>query len=142
MELEESKYFYLDSDYCINKLDKNLKIIRYDGMINYNSGMTNHYKENRMLRERELTRVLGEGKRLKAFIVIRENKETEIQEVRDNAIIVVYSFETHKKITLFAPSPNRLENLYHAIGEVPDDNIIGKSEENTLKGYNGIYNYC
>lgn len=142
MELEESKYFYLDSDYCINKLDKKLKIIRYDGMINYNSGMTNHYKENRMLRERELTRVLGEGKRLKAFIVIRENKETEIQEVRDNAIIVVYSFETHKKITLFAPSPKRLENLYQAIGEVADENIIAKSENNTLKGYNGIYNYC
>lgn len=142
MKFDESELFYQqDSESSIEKLNKEIEVKRYDGPINYQSGMTAHYEENRIIREKELKRLLGEGKRTMAFTVNRANKEPEIQEIRDNAIIIVYSFNTHKRITLFAPPPRRLEFLYNSIGEIADENIMIKSEENAKKGYNRIYNY-
>jgi len=87
----------------------NIIIRKYDGLINYKSGLTTHYKESRQYREKQLIKLLGIGKPVDTFLVNKAaNKDIEIQEILDNAIINVYSFSTHKKITLFAPPPERI----------------------------------
>lgn len=127
----------LDMD-MIDSLDE-VKINKYIGEINYNSGFTIHYESDRVFREMELIRLLGEGKRIEAFIVDKGNNDKQIHELLDNAILNVYSFDTHKKITLFAPKPERIIFLYNSIGEFPPDWIIEKSELNVRKGYNEIF---
>jgi hypothetical protein len=120
---------------------QNIIVKKYDGLINYESGLTTHYKENRLFREKQLIQLLGRGKPVDTFLVDKEaaNKDIEIQEILDNAIINVYSFSTHKKITLFAPPPERIIYLYEAVGEIPPEELVFKSEDNTRKGYNKIY---
>lgn len=130
-----------DLDERIDKslLKGNLKVKRYEGEINYNSGFTAHYKGNRIFREMELNRLLKKGKRVDAFVVDEGNNDIQIQEILDNAILNVYSFHTHKKITLFAPPPERIISLYNSIGEFPPEWLIKKSEFNVRKGYNKIF---
>lgn len=119
---------------------RNIIIKKYNGLINYESGLTTHYKESRQCRENQLIKLLGIGKPVDTFLVDKaENKDIEIQEILDNAIINVYSFSTHKKITLFAPPPERIIYLYEAVGEIPPEELVFKSEDNTRKGYNKIY---
>lgn len=117
----------------------NAIVKKYDGLINYESGLTTHYKESRQYREKRLIKLLGIGKPVDTFLVDKANKDIEIQEILDNAIINVYSFSTHKKITLFAPPPERIIYLYEAVGEIPPEELVFKSEDNTRKGYNKIY---
>ena len=117
----------------------NAIVKKYDGLINYESGLTTHYKESRQYREKRLIKLLGIGKPVDTFLVDKANKDIEIQEILDNAIINVYSFSTHKKITLFAPVPERIIYLYEAVGEIPPEELVFKSEDNTRKGYNKIY---
>lgn len=142
--MEKYKSIILKSEdfgFCrIGKVDKDLKIEIYTKLINYNSGLTAHYEISRQLRERELIRVIGLGKRIDAFIVSRVGKPSEIQEVLDNGIIKVYSHETHKKITLFAPTPERLEFLYNSVGKTVCEHLLKRSEHNTKNGYNKILN--
>ena len=118
----------------------NAIVKKYDGLINYESGLTTHYKESRQYREKRLIKLLGIGKPVDTFLVDKvANKDIEIQEILDNAIINVYSFSTHKKITLFAPPPERIIYLYEAVGEIPPEELVFKSDDNTRKGYNKIY---
>jgi len=118
----------------------NAIVKKYDGLINYESGLTTHYKESRQYREKQLIKLLGIGKPVDTFLVNKAaDKDIEIQEILDNAIINVYSFSTHKKITLFAPPPERIIYLYEAVGEIPPEELVFKSEDNTRKGYNKIY---
>ena len=117
----------------------NAIVRKYDGLINYESGLTTHYKESRQYREKQLIKLIGVGKPIKTFLVNRADKDIEIQEILDNAIINVYSFSTHKKITLFAPPPERIIYLYEAVGEIPPEELVFKSEDNMRKGYNRIY---
>lgn len=117
----------------------NAIVRKYDGLINYESGLTTHYKESRQYREKRLIKLLGIGKPVDTFLVDKANKDIEIQEILDNAIVNVYSFSTHKKITLFAPAPERIIYLYEAVGEIPPEELVFKSEDNTRKGYNKIY---
>lgn len=130
----------LDANVDISMLNssKDIKINRYFGEINYNSGFTIHYKGNRIFREMELIRLLGKGRKVKTFIVEEENNNPQIQELLDNAILNVYSLYTHRKITLFAPHPERIASLYASIGEFPPDWLIKKSECNVRRGYNEI----
>lgn len=115
-------------------------INRYKNKINYNSGMTSHYKDIRIHRERELTELLGVGKPVSMFLVKDEEGILQIQEVLSNGIIIVYSFDTHKKITLFAPHPNRISFLYESIGCLPSKSLLAQCEDNIKKGYNDICN--
>lgn len=124
---------------AVNSQYKYKSVKRFNSLINYNSGMTIHYKENRIYREKELTRLLGRGKPIAAFIVDEGDGNLQIQEVLDNAIINVYSFKTHKKITLFAPHPNRICLLYEVAGELAPEYLLLKSEENAKNGYNRIH---
>lgn len=124
----------------IKKTSENIKVRKYNNEINYNSGVTEHYALHRKLRENELIRLLGNGHRVDAFLVSQDGKDSEIHEVMSNAIINIYSFETHKKITLFAPKPSRIEFLYKSIGEVANEELLMKSEYNLYRGYNKIYN--
>ena len=117
----------------------NIKVGRYDGEVNYNSGVTTHYRENRILREKVLVDLLGQGNKIKAFIVKEGDDNIQIQELLDNAVLVIYSFHTHRKITLFAPHPERIMSLYASIGEFPPDWLIKKSESNSRKGHNNIH---
>lgn len=140
---------HFDSLHCALKnlderIDKsllkgNLKVKRYEGEINYNSGYTKHYEGNRTFREMELIRILGKGEKVKAFAVDEGNNGMQIQEVLSNGILNVYSFYTHRKITLFALHPERIITLYTAIGEFPPEWLIKKSEFNVRKGYNKIF---
>lgn len=117
-----------------------MKVKRYNSLINYNSGMTTHYKEERVLREMELTKLLGEGKPIAVFLVDSGDGRLQLQEILDNAVINVYSFETHRKVTLFAPNPNRINYLYELAGEIVPDYLIEKSEENSQNEYNDVFN--
>lgn len=128
----------LDHGFNMSILLEKMKIKRYTGEINYNSGFTIHYKGNRIFREMELIKQLGEGKRVDAFVVDEGDNNIQIQELLDNGILNVYSFHTHKKITLFAPHPERITSLYNSIGEFPPEWLIEKSESNVRKGYNEI----
>lgn len=111
----------------------------YKKAINYSAGESSHYKEFRVIRDRQLTSLVGIGRPVKAFLVIDcEINELQIQEVLETGIINIYSFESHKKITVFAPSPERIYSLYEAIGEVAPDNLVNKSEDNYRRGYNSI----
>lgn len=132
---------HLDKNICLSILNSSgeTKVKRYDGEINYNSGKTIHYKGNRIFREIELTNLLGKGKKVKTFIVEKDANNIQIQELLDNAVLNVYSFHTHKKITLFAPRPERIISLYTSIGEFPPEWLIEKSESNARKGYNEIF---
>ena len=116
-----------------------LSISKYNSNINYNSGMTAHYVNHRIPREQELTRLLGLGKRVALFVVIDKGSKR-IQEIRDNGVVHVYDYDTHEKITLFAPHPNRINNLFEAVGEIPPDSLLDKSSKNYELGYNDIYN--
>lgn len=118
---------------------QNIIIKKYNGLINYESGLTTHYKENRLFREKQLIQLLGRGKPIASFLVRESNEDVQIQEILDNAIINVYSFFTHKKITLFAPTPNRIAFLYESVGELAPEELIVKSEMNMIKGCNKIY---
>ena len=115
----------------------NLKVSEYNHLINYKSGNTDHFEDLRILREQELTRLLGVGKVIQRFLIEKES-DLQIQEILDNGIIKVYSYNTHKKITTFAPGPNRLISLFEACGKVAPDNLITKSEFNIQNGYNDI----
>lgn len=132
------KFLDRNLDIMTLRTSKKVGIKRYDGEINYHSGVTTHYKENRVFREKALVDLLGEGSKLKVFIV-EEDSNKQIQELLDNAILVIYSFYTHRKITLFAPNPERIISLYASIGEFPPDWLIEKSECNARKGLNNIY---
>lgn len=116
------------------------KVVKeYKGIINYNAGASSHYKEFRIIRDEQLKRLLGSGERIRAFLVNDcELGELQIQEVLDNGIIKIYSYETHKKITVFAPPPERIYFLYESIGKIPPENLAAKSEENFRKGYNEL----
>lgn len=129
----------LDEKFHMSALSDKTKVYRYTGEINYNSGFTAHYKGNRVFREMELNKLLKEGKRVDAFVVDEGNNDLQIQEILDNAILNIYSFHTHKKITLFAPHPERIISLYNSIGEFPPEWLIEKSECNIRKGYNEIF---
>lgn len=115
-------------------------INKYKGKINHNSGMTSHYKDIRIHRERKLTKLLGVGKPVATFLVKDENGILQIQEVLHNGIVVVYSFETHKKITLFAPHPSRISFLYESTGSLPSKSLLLQCEHNIKRGYNEICN--
>lgn len=109
---------------------------RFLGLINYHSGETYHYEKSRFIRNLVLTNKLGSGVVIDRFIVDEPNEDLQIQEIYDNAIIVVYSFVTHKKITTFAPSPKRILSLYEDAGEIPPKHIIEESENNVKKELN------
>lgn len=129
----------LDTTIDISMLNSSsIKVSKYEKEINYNSGFTVHYEGERLIREMELIRTLGEGRRLKAFKVHQEEDNIQIQEILDNAILKIYSFHTHRKITLFAPQPERITALYASIGEFPPEWLIKRSEYNVRKGYNNI----
>lgn len=114
-----------------------MKVVEYRKFINYNNGNTFHFEKGRIIRERELIRLLGSGKKVKSFVVEKDNK-SQIQEVLDNAIIRVFSYDTHKKITMFAPNPNRLISLFEAAGLVIPEYLLAKSELNFQNGFNSI----
>ena len=137
--LNENMFFPKNIEPGLPRKKENIIIKKYNGLINYKSGLTTHYKESRQYREKQLVELLGVGKPIETFLVDKINKDIEIQEILDNAIINVYSFSTHKKITLFAPAPERIICLYEAVGEIPPDSLIKKSEDNVRKGYNKIY---
>jgi len=132
-------FYTEDSLELTKKKGRYLNVKKYRGRINYKSGFTSHYETSRIFRELELIKLLGKGKPIDVFIVDEENRGLQIQEILDNAIINIYSFDTHKKVTLFAPTPERICSLYEAIGETPPDDLILKSEENFKNGYNKIY---
>lgn len=113
-------------------------ICKYRRKINYNSGMTSHYKYFRLCREYRLIELLDVGKPVCSFVIKDSNNILQIQEVLSNGIINVYSYETHKKITLFAPTPNRIISLYESIGEQAPNSLINKSLDNVSKGFNDL----
>lgn len=118
-----------------------MKVSEYNHLINYKSGNTDHFEDLRDLREQELYRLLGVGKVIQRFLIEKEG-EFEIQEILDNGIIKVYSCINHKKITTFAPGPNRFISLFEACGKVAPDNLIIQSEFNIQNGYNKILSDC
>lgn len=130
--------FYVESGLNTKKEKYNV-IKKYNNIINYNSGLTNHYEYNRLIREQELIRLLGEGKPIAAFLVDDNKNGLQIQEILDNAVIVVYSFSSHKKITLFAPEAERICKMFETVGEIAPEQLILKSEDNFIKGYNEIF---
>lgn len=115
-----------------------IKIKRYDKKINYQCGMTEHYENSRIFREKELLKILGPGKHIDTFFVDKGNDDKQIHELLHNGIMIVYSYETHKKITIFAVHPERLYSLYISIGEFPPGVLMNVSEYNMRKGYNEI----
>lgn len=138
--MKHDKAFIENNIETFKKENPKYKVIsKYPFKINYNSGMTAHYKDIRIHRERVLNNLVGLGEPVIAFVVKDENGELQIQEVLDNGVINVYSFYTHKKITIFAPHPNRIMLLYESIGAIPPEYLITRSEENAKKGYNEIY---
>lgn len=115
-----------------------MKVTIYDKLINYQSGNTVHFEDLRAIREKELIRLLGAGKVIQRFLIEKKD-DCEIKEVLSNGIIKVYSAKTHKKITTFAPGPNRLINLFEACGkDIPEDLVI-QSEINVQNGYSDIF---
>lgn len=114
-----------------------MKVSEYNHLINYKSGNTDHFEDLRILREQELIRLLGVGKVIQRFLVEKESY-LEIQEILDNGIIKVYSYSNHKRITTFAPGPNRFISIFEACGKVAPDNLITQSEFNMQNGYNEI----
>lgn len=117
----------------------NFQVSKYDKEISSDGEMTYHYRTSRMSREKELEEILGKGGRLQAFLVDKGDGDIQIQELLDNGLLIIYSYCNHKKITLFAPKPERIKNLYFSIGEIAPESIIRKSEENVKKGYHIVY---
>lgn len=111
----------------------------YYNLINRSSGMTVHYKEHRLERERQLRRLLGTGRPLDRFLVDDGREKYQIHEVWSNGILIIYDYKTHKKITIFAPPPYRIKYLYNNAGLEPPEDLIERSAENYKKGYNGIF---
>lgn len=116
----------------------NAKVRPYRNCINRSSGMTNHYKEHRVARERLLRNLLGDGVPIDTFLVNDGRNRIQIHEVWDNGILMVYDYKTHKKITIFAPPPYRIKYLYNNAGMEPPEFLMRKAYENFKKGYNGI----
>lgn len=115
-----------------------IKIKRYNKKINYQCGMTDHYKHSRIFREKELFNILGSGRKVDAFFIDKGNGDKQIHELLHNGIMIVYSYKTHRKITIFAVHPERIYSLYISIGEFPPDFLMNVSENNIRKGYNKI----
>lgn len=132
---EMSNSFYDDHE----NLCSQCKVSVYDKAISNNGLTTYHYKSSRTEREKELDCLLGKGARVKAFLVDKGGEDIQIHELLDNGLLIIYSYHNHKKITLFAPKPDRIFNLYASAGEIPPESIIKKSEDNMRKGYHIIY---
>ena len=125
----------LEDFFCLVD-SENMKVTKYNKLINYNAGETHHFKEFRRVREKELKNLLGESEVCSRFLVVKSEEDVQIQEILANGILNVYSYTTHKKITTFAPTPERITSLYHSIGEFPPEELIMNSESNVRKGYN------
>lgn len=124
--------------YTINSSNKEI-IKKYRGEINYNCGMTDHYESIRVLRERALIKLLGEGEHIAAFFVDNGNDDLQIQEILDNGVMIVYSYTDNRKITTFTPHPDRIISLYTAVGKFPPESLLEQSEYNIRRGYNEIH---
>lgn len=118
---------------------KNSIVSKYEKEISSHGEMTHHYRESRQLRVKELELLLGKGNRIQAFLVNKGNGDLQIHELLDNGLLNIYSYHNHRKITLFAPKPERIINLYNSIGELAPESIIKTSEQNVKKGYHLIY---
>lgn len=115
-----------------------MKVTIYTKLINYQSGNTIHFEDSRFLREQELIRLLGIGQVIQRFLV-DEDGNPQIQEILSNGIIRVYSAKDHKKVTTFAPGPNRLINLFEACGQIIPESLVRQSELNVENGYSNIF---
>lgn len=131
---------FLDKISYSQEKHSNNKIVvkKYTAEINYKSGETSHYLNDRAFRELELKIKLGKGNREIAFVIEKDKDDIQIHELLDNGIINIYSFYTHQRITTFSPTPERIYALYYSIGEIPPSSLIEKSEDNFRKEYNLI----
>lgn len=144
MVFKETVDLYYESNEFFSRKEignSSSEIKKYRRKVNYNCGVTEHYEGSRMFRYKELENILGKGSHVDSFLVKCMKNGNQIQEVLSNGIMNVYSYDTHKLVTSFAPTPDRIITLYHSVGENPPMNLIKQSECNYKMGYNEIMNY-
>lgn len=133
--IDRGLHTYEDIDFS-----NDIKVKRYKKKMNYQCGMTDHYEGSRIFREKKLFSILGHGKPIDTFFIDKGKgkDDKQIHQLLSNGIIVVYSYESHKKITVFAIHPERMCSLYIAIGEFPPKKLMKITEYNVRKGYNEL----
>lgn len=123
-----------------DRLPNKVRVQRYNKRVSKNSELTYHYKNFRILRENQITKLIGEGLFVATFVVDDGSGQLQINEVRDNGTVHIYDYENHQKITMFAPSAKRMVNLFKATGELPTFSLIEKCNRNEELGYSNILN--
>lgn len=134
---------YENPSSAIIKLPEDLLLSKYkiklfNKRINKKAGTTTHFQNERAYRELKIKSLLGEGFPIISFILEISPEDIQIQEILDNGVINVYSYFSHKKITMFIPTPERLSSIYKSCGVIPPSKLIIKSEINYRNGYNSI----
>ena len=98
---------------------------------------TIHYKEDRKSKKDKLIEEFGEGKLVGVYEVfhnVKINKKyqdkVQIIEVLDNGRITVYDLETKKPVTTFMAHRARLEAMFLAAGQIPDEDMLEEAAAN------------
>lgn len=110
----------------------------YNKKINRHAGDTSHFANERSYRELALKGKLGVGNLVVSFVLKTEEGDLQIHEILDNGVVSVYSYLTHKKITIFAATPFRIASIYEYAGLIPPDWLLSKCEENFNNEYNKL----
>lgn len=128
-----SEAIYSSSDYETSK--EYISVRLFNKKINKNVGDTIHFSNDRAYRELKLKKYILTGKALDSFVVELKNEPLQIQEILDNGLMIIYSYLTHKRITMFLPTPERVVKLYNFSGLIPPSKLIETCETNRIKAY-------
>ncbi len=80
----------------------------------------------------ELTKAFGEGNligyyktcELVATVTGSTEQKNQIIELRDNGLLTVYDYKTHRKITTFMAPSDRVEVTMLMAGQIPDNRML------------------
>jgi hypothetical protein len=97
---------------------------------------TAHYNLDRSNREALISKI-GQGKVIKGFIVDRGHKDgKEAHMITDNAIIVIYNYNTKRLVTKLIARPGQIRRYYKGVNQVAPQWLLQKAYDHEKLGYN------
>jgi len=97
---------------------------------------TAHYNLDRSAREALISKI-GQGKVIKGFIVDRGHKDgKEAHMITDNAIVVIYNYNTKRLVTKLIARPGQIRRYYKGVNQVAPQWLLQKAHDHEKLGYN------
>lgn len=97
---------------------------------------TAHYTTDRSAREALINKI-GQGNVIKGFIVDRGHKNgKEAHMVTDNAIVIIYNYNTKRLVTKLIARPGQIRRYYKGVGQVAPQWLLNIAYDHEKLGYN------